>query len=522
MGSPLTYLLLTKLKNQIRSLFKSPGKIIYLVIVVALIVVTIIGGNSSNMSGRTFRDQRELTAGITLFYSVMFVLLSYKGFGNGASMFSMSDVNFIFPAPFHQRKVLFYGLFQQMGASLLLGLFILFQYAWLHSTFNIRYGVLLLILLGYALTVFFAQIAAMVIYAFTSADDNRKRIVRTVYFAVILAFAGYLAGTSLGESAQILPKAVAAVNGPVIGLFPVSAWIGRALAGILSGNIWETALGLGLCAVLLIALINLITYGRQDFYEDVLKSSEIAQSAITARKEGRVGDAAPSRVKVGKTGIGRGLGASVFYYKHMLENRRARVFILEPMSLIFTVIALAMAVFTQKAGLMAIFPMTVIFQIFTIALGRINKELTKPYIYMIPEPPLKKLIYALAESFPSAVVESLVIFVPAAFIMHAAPAAALLCIAARITFAFLLTAVNVAVDRLWGSNPSKMLVMLLYFAILAVMAAPGIVLAAILGTLYQGALEAVFLALIAANIPVSLLVLFLCRNMLQYAELNQR
>jgi hypothetical protein len=413
-------------------------------------------------------------------------------------------------------------LFQQLGASLLLGFFVLFQYAWLHSTFNISYGVLLIILLGYALTVFLAQIAAMVIYAFTSADDGRKRIVRTIYIAVIAAFLAYIAVSSLGAQAQMLPKAVAAVNGPVVGLFPVSGWIGRALAGILLGNVIETVFGLALCALLLAAMVCLITYGKQDFYEDVLKSSEIAQSAITARKEGRVGDASPSRVKVGRTGIARGLGASVFYYKHSLENRRARLLILEPMSLTFAVIVIIMAVFTRKAGLLAVFPTATIFQIFTVALGRFNKELTKPYIYMIPEPPLKKMLYALAESLPSTILEALIIFIPVALIQGASPAVALLCIVARISFAFLLTAVNIAVDRLWGGSSSKTMVMLLYFAILIAMAAPGIVLASILGVMYQGSLTVIFLSFTVANIPVALLVLFLCRNMLQYAELNQR
>ncbi len=35
----------------------------------------------------------------------------------------MADVNLVFPAPFRQQGVLFYGLFQQMGTSLILGLF---------------------------------------------------------------------------------------------------------------------------------------------------------------------------------------------------------------------------------------------------------------------------------------------------------------------------------------------------------------------------------------------------------------
>ncbi|SHI21510.1 Putative ABC exporter [Sporobacter termitidis DSM 10068] len=524
MSNPLSYLLLTKLKNQIKSFFKSPVKIICLIFFIAMIVVTVISGNAADAAGKVFGDIRELTAGITVFYSVMFVLMSYKGFGNGASMFSMSDVNFIFPAPFHQRKVLFYGLFQQIGASLLLGLFILFQYSWMHNAFNISYGTLLIILLGYAMTVFFAQIVAMAIYAFTSADDGKKRLVRTVYFIIIAVFAVYIAVLALGDQTQLVANAVKAVNGRLVGLFPVSGWIGSAVAGFIVGNAFNTVLGLALCAVFLIALVCLITYGKQDFYEDVLKSSEVAQSAITARKEGRIADASPSRVKVGKTGIEKGFGASVLYYKHRLENRRSRVFFLEPTRLTFAVMTIILAVFMKRAGISAIFATAVFFQIFTTALGRFNKELTKPFIYMLPEPPLKKMLFALAEVLPSTIAEALIIFIPVALIVGASPLDTVLCIVARLSYAFLITVGNIVVERLWGGSGSKMAVMLLYFAILLVMAAPGIALAVIPAILNPDAMQnaTVFLALTVGNLPVSLLGLYLCRNMLQYAELNDR
>lgn len=524
MRSPLSYLLLTKLKNQIKSFFKSPGKIIYLVIILGLMGVTLLGGSSADQNtGRKVRDLGELSAIITAFYSVMFVLLSNKGFSNGASMFSMADVNMLFPAPFHQQKVLFYGLFQQLGTSLLLGLFLLFQYSWLHTVYNITYGSLLIILLGYALTVFFGQITAMVIYAFTSADDKRKRAVKLAYYAVIGAFVLYIAIQCIGNQSQVLASAVEAANSAFVKLFPVSGWTGRAVSGIILGNPADILLGFALCAAFLVLLVCLITYGKQDYYEDVLKSSEIAQSAITARKEGKIGDASPRNVKVGKTGLGNGFGASAIYYKHKLENRRSRAFILDTTSLIFVVITIVMSIFMKRAGIAAILITATSMQIFSVALGRFNKELLKPYIYMIPEPPLKKMLFGLAESFPSAIVEAIIIFVPVAFILRLNPAAAVICIMVRISYTFLFTAVNIAVDRLWGGGSNKTFVMLLYFGILLLLAAPGLVFAIVIAALNPGLdTVTVFLVLIACNIPVSLLALFLSRNMLQYAELNQR
>lgn len=524
MKAPLLYLIGTRLKNQIKSFLKSPGKMLYIVFLAGIIVMTIVGTDKYGTDGKSYRDIRELTAGITVFYSVMFVIVSYKGFGNGASLFTMPDVNLVFTAPFRQLSVLLYGLCRQLGTSLMVGLFIIFQYAWLSSAFNISYGVVLLLLLGYAATVFLAQVTAMVIYAYSSADDGRKRRMKIAYIGIVLAFIAYIAVSVLNDRTQMLDKAVAAVNGPVAGLFPVSGWTGRVIEGVLLGDAGEIILGAGLYIAFFALLIILITCGKQDFYEDVLKSTEIAQSAITAKREGRMTDAAPSRVRVGKTGIGRGVGAGVFYYKHQLENRRSRLLILEPARLIYAAIVIVMAIFTKDLGIFSVFTTATIFQIFIVALGRFNKELTKPYIYMIPEPPLKKMLFALAESLPSAILEALIVFIPVAVIQGATPLDTALCIIARLSFMLLFTSVNIAVERLWGGTTSKTLVLFLYFAMMVVMAVPGIVLAAILGAASPeaGQNAVIFIALTVCNIPIGLLVMFFCRGMLEYAELNNQ
>lgn len=234
-------------------------------------------------------------------------------------------------------------------------------------------------------------------------------------------------------------------------------------------------------------------------------------------------EAVPQNVKVGKRGLGRGWGAGATFYKHRIENRRARVFIMDTVSLIFAAVTIVLAFFMKGAGLASVFITSTTMQIFTVALGRFNKELLKPYIYLIPEPPLRKMLYALAADGPSVLVEALVIWIPAAFILGLTPAEAVLCVAARVSFACLFVAGNIAVERIWGGSASRMTVMLLYFAVLLLMAAPGIALAILLSPLglLMGEDAAILLSLMAANIPVSLLVFYLCRNVLQYAEYTQ-
>ena len=99
---------------------------------------------------------------------------------------------------------------------------------------------------------------------------------------------------------------------------------------------------------------------------------------------------------------------------------------------------------------MGIFAFATYMQLFTVALGRFNRELIKPYIYLIPEPPLKKLLYAIQESMLTNFWEAVLIFVIVGAILQASPLEIALCILARVSFALLFTAGNVLVERVFG------------------------------------------------------------------------
>ena len=191
MKSALVYLLLTRLKAQFKEMVRKPARLIYLVLVIALFAITLLGGGEA---GGAARDARELPALAGAFYGLMFVILVSAGFKNGASMFTLSDVNLLFPAPIRPRAVLYYGLFRQLGASLLLGLFLLFQYGWLHSLYGVGVGILILIVVLYGVSVFLAQVVAMAAYSLTSMSPRRRALAEGLIYGVLGAFLVAVAG----------------------------------------------------------------------------------------------------------------------------------------------------------------------------------------------------------------------------------------------------------------------------------------------------------------------------------------
>ena len=530
MRSPLVYLTVTKLKNQLIGVVKSPAKLMYGVFLVAIFALSAFSGNS--MEVEELRNPQELTAILTIFYTFMFLMVFSTGSASNTPMFTLSDVTLLFPAPLSSNKILSYGLARQLGLSLVLGFFILFQYSWMNSLYGVTYGGLVLIIVGYALCLFFAQLAAMAVYTRTSGRENAGKTIRYCVVGVVALYVAWaafscredLALLANGGSYQPLLASGSAFLSTLPGiLFPVSGWSAGLVSGISAGD-WGMV---GLFAALLLALfgvlLGLILTCKNNYYEDVLQTAETAQSAITAQKEGQLNEVVPKNVRVGKSGLGKGWGASAIYYKHRVENRRSGVFLFSNMSLLFLVIIPAFAFFMREEGLVPVFAFATYMQLFSVALGRFNRELMKPYIYLIPEPPLKKLLYAIKESLLTDALEAVILFAAAGLILGASPVDAVFCILARITFALLFTAGNVLVERVFGMVSSKALIFLFYFLALLLMAVPGIVLATVLAmTLPVFATAAAFAGMSLVNVAISVLVLWLCRNLLQYAELNNK
>jgi hypothetical protein len=278
------------------------------------------------------------------------------------------------------------------------------------ATDDVSYIVLFSVFMGYVATVFLGQITAMTIYIFTSSDETLRKWLQAVVWlltALLVLYVGLYVWQHAGEG--VLSAVVTAANSLLVRCFPVGGWLGWTFAASVS----EASFVPGLLASLawLALLVGLINFSNRDWYEDVLKTAELTQSVAAAQREGNL-EVAPDKVRIGRTGFDKGWGADTFYFKHKIENRRGGIFLLSRNSLIFAVIIIITALFMREGGIVAVFSFATYMQLFTTALGRINKELTKPFIYLVPEPPFAKLVQNLREMLPGALVEAVVIFVP--------------------------------------------------------------------------------------------------------------
>lgn len=509
----LIYLSVKKAKNSIAEFLHKPSQLILALIFVCLMVFTAFTAETDSQNHYT-RDISELNAIIMALYSLMFVMISKNGFYNGASMFTMQDVNLIFTSPLKQNTVLSFGLVQQLGRSLMLGVFILFQSGTVCASYGVSFTALIYILIGYGITVFLSQITAMVIYSLTSCDDKKRKAVKAFYTAIIFFFVAYVLYLTNEKGGLSISNLIYALLSSAAKFFPVSGIIAYAVSGAINGNIFPVVSGLIYCIVFWVLYRVAVSLINSDYYEDVLKSTENAFSAIAARKEGKAAENAPRNVKTGKTGITKGMGASVIAQKHKIENRRSRNFILSNMSLILVAVSVVTC-FLFKDEPVAVFAMSVYMMTMSVASGRWAKELAYPYIYLIPEPSYKKLFYMIKSEIPSTVSESILCCLPIYFICSVSIPDTFGMITGRISFGFLLISINLLLQKIFGASDKKKLIVIFYFLLILIFSLPGIFTAVIIGMSMPFYLGLAFLAMSVVNTAVALITGFFCRKLLE-------
>ncbi len=528
----LSYLFLTTIKNSIKELRKNPGKLIAIIFFIAMLGLVIFSRSlNSDLPSDNLRNMNELYAIVFALYSYVFIATSLKGLSSGASFYTMADVSLLFSTPISTKRILIYGLIKQMGTSLLVGIFLIYQYAWLNMTYGLSLGGLIAILIGYCIVVFCSQLAAMAIYSFSSGDEKLQSKIKFTIIGLTSFVILYILYKVTTNGENIINSAVEATNSFWINLLPVAGWLKMAVVGIFSANYIYIITGVGLTLLSVFIVVYAITKTRSDFYEDVLLATEVSHSAITAKKEGYISDTRKN-IKVGKTGINQGVGANVFFYKHLIENRRSGLFLIDRTSIIFMIISIAYAFFTNNVisqnssnvNILPIFIFATYMQIFSTAAGRWIRELKMPFVYMIPVSSFSKLIRISEENILKILVEAVILFTSIGILLSITPVKIVVYIIARIGFGVLFMSGNILTERLLGSLISKVIIMLLYILVMIILALPGILIAIFTASSISmlDPISAGLLITFIWNILISALVIFLCRDILNYAELNNK
>lgn len=488
--STLIYILRKSMKNTLKEILRSPGKLILwifaLFIIIGLILVSFFSGSVTVDDHLPVFLLTGIVFGLEL---LLLTLMLLNALSSGSAIFEMNDVNLLFVSPVNPRKILAYGVARTVKTAFAAGFFILFQSSSL-SRFGVNMGGIFVIYFSFMLSVVTLMIASLVIYSVTNGNAKRKRLVKCIG-AVVLAVLVVFFMIQYLNTKQLLDSVQAFVQSPLVRFFPVAGWTASGVTAIVEGNV---LVGLGLLGLNLLLIGGLVAYiliSDPDYFEDVLVSAETAFERKRAIAEGKLDTAAQSskKVKVTKTGI-VGNGASALFGKHMRENFRENRFgILTKSSVLLIGFSIIFALFSKN--LFTVLNVLLWSQIMLIGIGRGLKETYTHYIYLIPASSFRKIIWSNMEIVARTLVESVLVFGIVGTMLHEEPVYVLAYFLTFVFFSFLLLGINFMLMRFTGANVSSGLLVVIYYVAVILVMTPGIIAAIVTGILIGG--DAAFL-----------------------------
>ncbi len=481
----LSYLMITRIKNRILSLKKKPALLVLYLIILAFVVfsVVILLVVNQDTEQMKFADERILLlilAALALFYLWIF---TNTGLSTGSSLFTMPDVGLLFVAPISSKKILLYGLISTLGKSLLGSLFIFYQIGNLKSSFGYGFKEIFALFLIFTLMVLFCQLLSIGIYIFTNGNPKRKRLVWMLLYSLIgLLIVGVLF-IQRQEQIGILQAALGLMDKGWFGYVPVAGWATMFFQGVVQNSLPMLFIPLILFFVFGGMMVSLLTMGSADYYEDVLVSTETTFQTLNAAKEGRSIPKANTRkvkIKEHEQGIKHGLGANTFLFKHILEMRRKSRIVFVDNYTLFLMLGAGVSGYyfnrfnAPSAAAYGVLGTAIYMQFIFSMMGKLKLELTKPYIYLIPESSFKKVFAASISSLIKHGVDGALMFLVMVLLGGTDLLTGIMSALAYTSSGAVFVALTILYQRVLGGQPNKIVQMFLGFGLLMIIMGPAI------------------------------------------------
>lgn len=525
----LFFLLRKEAKNSLLDLLRHPVKLVAYILLFGML------GFSIFQRAVMHWGVPPVTADIRLLHGVYFgallllgVPILLSGMKSGAAFFKMNDVNLLFPAPVSPRKILLYGLLRQLASILLLTIFLLLYGVMAMDMFGVTWGEILILVLGLVVGLFQFEVLAMLAYQLANRNPRWVQRMRGALYVVLAAAAmGVLYGFSLGKGGP--DSVLSAISVSVLEALPVFGWVKGLVFGLISGNILNVFIYGILVATTIFGALLIFLKGNVDYYESVI---DRAEAGYEQHETESVGHAVRrhGRARVSAMGIGAGWGASVFFFKHLREGKRRSRLVFAGMSTLLllgvNLVLIFLLSYASSAGplrpdyLMGVsLTLSCYILFFYSTTGDWVRELANPYIYLAPEAPFRKLLWAGAAGVAKACAEGVLLFTVMGIFTGCSPLTAVACMLVYAAMGVFFLAGNVLSVRLFGKVGRQGLLLLILMLLLLVVLLPGLGLSAFVlfssGSALVSALPLTGWALLAAAV-----IIFCCRNLLANAEWN--
>lgn len=416
-----------------KSFSKKKSNVVLVIIALAMCTAMIFCSEFIARDSDKTRNPATIAASFTLFAIVVFSYMVINGLSSGNLGFSTADVNFYLAGPFTPR----FNIIHMVVTAAAIGAYFMFVIC-------CQMGILSEFLVTGAkdaiflvLSLFFLIVIASVVSQFISAKCSNDKKIRDraiwITIAIDLVFIGaafFTASANYASVSEFLHSGaeniVVSVFGSVwVKLIPGAGWYSFIFDGAYGNNAFVLILGIALTLAFVVFLFILLYNSNLDYYEAAIESAQRIEEIMAAKKAG-INDESASvsrkKINVGNEAFKKGSGASVFFHKHLFENKRtSKLFFVNPLTIMFKVMSVIYLflstgneTFDSRAYIFMAVLMFSLFDSAVFAGGRIVSEYMKPYIFLIPEKSSAKIFYAILAFVPEIVFNSVLAAVAAA------------------------------------------------------------------------------------------------------------
>ena len=450
---------------------------------------------------------RESIPAATMILLLVVVLWGiYGGSKKGSDFFLMADANILFAAPLKAQTVLMFRLSFQMLALLFFTFYLIFQVPSMKLILGLDNFAIVAIFLAWGMLLFMSKLMSVFTYTLTATYEHLKKYVVPFVFAVGLLVVAATGAVYISTGNDYMATLRLTYGADWSNYIPVFGWYKAMVMNAINGHVFASLGYMALNLVFLIALVWGIWHIKADFYEDALagaqKRDDMTKAALEGRNINKDKKQSAKRTqklehKVRKSYELKGWGASVFLHKSILNRRRFSKFgfVTNTLLLYLAIGGLGAAFMAYKTDLREIsvigliMALTLFFRNFG---NPIEIESSHNWLFLVPEDPYKKVLYAILAGSVDCVLDLLPGIVVAMVILRGNPLMALLWLATLVSMDFMFSCFGLLLQAILPSSAmdvvKSMLQMMLRAFIIVVIA-----IAFAIGTVLQGlALGAVF------------------------------
>ena len=351
-------------------------------------------------------------------------------------IFKPGHAHFVFTAPISPKLVLLNSAWMNYLVSAILWIVLaiggltVFQVA--------PWKVLLFFLIGCVMEL--ALEVAIMVFLYTN-DRLPEKLMKGIRIAIKVILIGFtlLIVLYFRKNGMSVESASAFIDWEVLQMIPVIGWQIAVYRLILLGPTLLNVICSCLYAVTVILAVTAVWRMRCDggYYEEAAKFADDYAELKKRQKNGEAVFSIGGRKRKFRQIKERinAKGAMAIFYRQLLEYKKEKFFIFSKVTLIAVVIAFFLCYTlrdtAEESGVAELFLLGVIAYMSIVMSGYLGKwenELKNPYLYLIPDTPMKKLWYATLMEHVKALVDGSIICIPVGIFWHVEPVYVVFCI----------------------------------------------------------------------------------------------